>query len=389
MIHPREFLDWLVAGGIETFTGVPDSLLSGMIIEIDRHPEIRRHLISANEGSAVGYAIGTFVESGRPSVVYMQNSGLGNAINPLLSLAHEKIYGIPMVLIIGWRGEPGGSDEPQHMVQGAITRELLDVAGIPHVVLCNDADKSESEVSDLILSLSKKPGPVAIVVPAASFEKISPGLRSRDHHDPTTHPLLSREDALSIVVDSSPDGARMIATTGMLGRELFEIRKARGESHENDLMVVGGMGHASAVAHGVADSNVSRQVYCLDGDGSVIMHMGSLAVVGDQKPKNLKHVVFNNESHGSVGGQPTAGRSISFSELAETLGYFSVGRAENEAQLQKMAKELELSQGPAFLEVRVNGDFRKDLGRPSGGVFSPGKRIGQNLEIKSEATNGS
>ena len=375
MIRPHVFLGWLNSAGVDRFVGVPDSLLKNMLADIDLFDGVGKHVIAANEGAAVGYGVGSYLESGRPAAVYMQNSGLGNAVNPLTALAHKNVYGTPMVLIIGWRGEPGKPDEPQHVTQGSITEQLLDVLSIPYIVLDSQEKIASQRVASLLSLLSKEPQPVAILVPADTFlsDRVSsgqPGVTAL-----TKKSALSREQALEIVLEAAPEGARIIVTTGMLGRELWESRSRKGKSSKYDFLVVGGMGHASAVAHGVAEANPQAPVWCLDGDGAMIMHMGTLAVVGQHGPRNLKHLVFNNWSHDSVGGQPTAASTLDFDKLSVSLGYLAAGVATNEDELRALLFELRQGDGPALLEVRVQPGARPDLGRPPPSIFYPGAKF--------------
>ncbi len=366
MINPAVFLDWLVEADVTHFAGVPDSLLKSLALTIDSHPRVNHHVISANEGAAVGFAVGVYLESSKPAAVYMQNSGLGNAVNPLTALAHREVYGTPMVVIIGWRGEPGKPDEPQHMVQGRITRELLDIVDIPFVVLDSDETVAQEQIHGLIQSMEMSPGPVAIVVPAGTFDK---GAAT----SPTPGELsMTREEALTEVVSAIPPGDRVIATTGMLGRELWEIRQNSGQSPENDFLVVGGMGHASAIAHGVAVANPDTTVWCLDGDGSLLMHLGSLAVIGNSQPPNLRHVLFNNYSHDSVGGQETSAVSVDFEGLCQAVQYVWAGSTSELNEVSGLIRHLSNTSGPALVELRVKKGARSDLGRPPTEVFGPG-----------------
>ena len=366
MIKPASFIDWLSEAGVGNYVGVPDSLLKSLALTIDSHPCVQHHVIAANEGAAVGFAVGVYLESSKPAAVYMQNSGLGNAVNPLTALAHREVYGTPMVLIIGWRGEPGKPDEPQHMVQGRITRELLDIVDIPFIVLDSDETIGQEQVNGLIRSMEGSPGPVAIVVPAGTFDKEVAGVASQG--DLT----MTREQALSEVISAIPPGDRVIATTGMLGRELWEIRQNAGQSPENDFLVVGGMGHANAIAHGVAVANPNTTVWCLDGDGSLLMHLGSLAVIGNDQPPNLRHILFNNYSHDSVGGQETSAASVDFKGLCLALQYVWAGSTGERNEVSELIRRLSNTNGPALVELRMKKGARPDLGRPPTEVFGPG-----------------
>lgn len=371
MIRPELFIEWLSASGVSDFVGVPDSLLRAMSVALEQQSRLGsvKHVIAANEGAAVGYALGAFLESGEPALVYMQNSGLGNAINPLAALAHRNIYGTPMVLLIGWRGEPGRHDEPQHLVQGAITRELLKVLGIPYLVLDSDEDSASKQVSGLVSELQKNPQPMALLVPAGTFAETKLAV---SHNSALP---LSREDGLRITVETMPQHARAIATTGMLGRELWEIRGESQSSGAGDFMVVGGMGHASAIAHGVAEKSPETPVWCLDGDGSLLMHLGSVAVIGDYAPRNLKHVLFNNFAHDSVGGQPTSMKNVQVGKMADALGYRWIGSASTADEVKMLLSVLADSDGPAMVEIQVRTGARNNLGRPPTSMFSAGHRF--------------
>ena len=371
MINPGVFIEWLAESGVTRYVGVPDSLLKSLALTIDSHPRVQHHVIAANEGAAVGFAVGTYLESAQPAAVYLQNSGLGNAVNPLTALAHREVYGTPMVVVIGWRGEPGKPDEPQHLVQGRITRELLDVIDVPFVVLEHDEKAAQDQVRGLFQLMYDSLGPVAIVVPGGTFDTV------QAEQSPNAELTMTREDALSEVLSAISPGDRVIATTGMLGRELWELRKRSGQSSENDFLVVGGMGHASAIAHGVATASPDTTVWCLDGDGSLIMHLGSLTVIGHHQPHNLKHVVFNNYSHDSVGGQETAAGSIDFESLCRALQYGWVGSTKNYDEISGLIHNLSQTKGPALVELKIGKGARADLGRPPTEVFTPGRHFPQ------------
>lgn len=366
MITPDDFIDWLADAGVTNYVGVPDSTLKPLLLTIDSHPRVERHVTAANEGGAVGFAVGVYLESAAPAAVYLQNSGLGNAVNPITALAHREVYGTPIVLIIGWRGEPGRPDEPQHMVQGRITRELLEIINVPFVVLDQNGDTAQAQVSRLLQSIEASPGPVAIIVSAGTFE-------TSEATEPSQTGLsMTREAALSETLSVIPKGDRIIATTGMLGRELWELRQKNNQSTETDFLVVGGMGHASAVAHGVAAANPEKVVWCLDGDGSLLMHLGTLAIIGDTQPPKLKHVVFNNYSHDSVGGQATAAGSLDFECLCRAVQYRWTGSTANRADISGLVRNLAETSGPALIELKVRKGARSGLGRPPTEIFTPG-----------------
>lgn len=334
-------------------------MLKSLCAYITDHSPKERNIIAPNEGCAVALAAGHYMATGDLPVVYMQNSGIGNAVNPLLSLADEKVYQIPMILIVGWRGEPGVKDEPQHVKQGLVTVELLDAMGIPFIVLDLDERKALDQTKTLITQAHQTLKPHAIVIRKDIFEPYK--LVNKPKNDYT----FSREQALKIVVANLPKNPIIVSTTGKLSRELFELRETRNESHEMDFLTVGSMGHSSSIALGIAIAKPLRKVVCFDGDGAMIMHMGALSSVGYLKPKNYLHILFNNGAHESVGGQPTVGFDIDFQKIALANGYSHVATAQTEEQITQLLKELILIDGPTLLEIKINQSSRDDLGRPT------------------------
>ncbi len=354
MIDPGKLYDKLTSGGLDFFTGVPDSLLKDFCAYIEDHSS--SNIITANEGNAVALAAGHYLATGRPGVVYMQNSGIGNAVNPLISLVDEDVYKIPVLLIVGWRGEPGLKDEPQHMKQGKLTLPLIECLGIEYSVVERDSDIDQllSQAEEKL----KNKKPYVFVVKKGVFgpyklKKIKPDISS-----------LNKEAALEIVVAGLRKDSLIVSTTGKLSRELFEIREKRNETHNRDFLTVGSMGHTSQIAMGVAISNPDRDVFCLDGDGSVIMHMGSLAVNASIKPANFRHIVFNNAAHDSVGGQPTVADRVDLTAVAAACGMGRGARVLTEEEL-KVAVERIAGGDLDFLEILVKKGARPDLGRPT------------------------
>jgi len=358
MIASKLFLDKLKALDVNFYTGVPDSLLKDIGAYIADHSTSSEHLIAANEGAAVALATGYHLATGKMGLVYLQNSGLGNAINPLLSLADKEVYSIPMLLMIGWRGEPGKKDEPQHVKQGRVQQALLDAMEIPYRVI--DAHTSSIDhILEELVSIAKQQGcPVALVVKAETFE---PYTLQQDNR--TDYPL-NREQALAVILRQLDADAVVVSTTGKTSREVFEIRKKLNHSGQTDFLTVGSMGHAAQIALGLA-ANTQKKVYCLDGDGAVLMHMGSLAIIGQSKAKNLHHIILNNGAHDSVGGQPTVGFALDFKAIALACGYkkaYSITTAE---ELQEHVAALTQDEGPTLTEIKMNKGARKDLGRPT------------------------
>ena len=302
MIRPEFFIEALRQKGIDCFAGVPDSLLKNICAYITDHFDASHNIIAANEGAAVGFAAGHYLATGQPACVYMQNSGEGNIINPLASLTDREVYNIPVLLLIGWRGRPGVHDEPQHVKQGKVTTGLLNVMGVNYEVLSKEEDKAAKQIEKAASALRDNEV-FALVIEKDTFDEYK--LQNVNVNDLT----MTREEAIQTVASALSSKDVIVSTTGMISRELFEARAAWGQGHERDFLTVGSMGHASQIALGIALEKTDRRVWCFDGDGATIMHMGSMAIVASKKPANYIHVVFNNGAHDSVGGQPTVGLS--------------------------------------------------------------------------------
>lgn len=354
MIEVKDAYEALIESGVDMFTGVPDSLLKNFCAYVTDTAPREKHIIAANEGNAVGIAAGHYLATGRPALVYMQNSGLGNTVNPLLSLADEKVYSIPMVLMIGWRGEPGVHDEPQHVKQGEVTLALLDAMQIPYIIL-EDVKQISTQVT---LAMQRK-APTAIVIRKGTFASYKLK-NARSNNNP-----LSREEAMKLVVDHLRADDVIVSTTGKLSRELFEYREAKQQGHGHDFLTVGSMGHSSSIALGIALEKPQRRVFCFDGDGAFIMHTGALGIVASMKPRNFFHILFNNNAHESVGGQPTIGYELDTVTMAKASGYKQAFRATSEQEMVEALQQLEHAEGPVLLELRVKIDSRDNLGRPT------------------------
>ena len=364
MISPKFFYDTLAACGIDFYAGVPDSLLKNLCAYITDHADECHNIIAANEGGAMGLAAGHYLATGQIPVVYMQNSGEGNIINPLASLTDKDVYNIPVLLVIGWRGKPGVHDEPQHVKQGKVTTGLLNVMGIDYTVLSKEEDKAAAQIQKAVAYMQQTKECYALVIEKDTFDSYT--LTSQ----PSTFNLqLSREEAIQTVAAALGEKDVIVSTTGMISRELFEYRAAMNQGHERDFLTVGSMGHASQIALGIALEKTDRTVWCFDGDGASIMHMGSMAIVAQKAPKNYVHVVFNNGAHDSVGGQPTVGLSIDLPAVAKAVGYKAVMSVSSKNELEKLLStlntHLSTEGGPLLLEVRVKKGNRKDLGRPT------------------------
>ena len=354
-------LDACLNAGIDFFTGVPDSFLKGLCDELYARygTDGPAHIVAHNEGGAVSLCAGHFLASGKPALCYMQNSGLGNAVNPLASLTAPEVYSIPCLLVIGWRGEPGTKDEPQHVRQGAITLSQLDLLGIPYSVLDAKMDDAAflSAFSGLV-SVLKDEKPAAIVVRKGA-------LTSGKHPAYGNDAELTREQAARIVLEHSSPADIFVSTTGKLSREIFELREAKGEGHAKDFLTVGSMGHASMIALRIAEEKPERRVWCLDGDGALMMHLGSLPLIGRRHPDNFIHVVINNGAHETVGGMPVCSGALNITAFADASGYPCVLSADSAESLESAMADLSSRSGPVLLEIRCACGARADLGRPT------------------------
>lgn len=356
MIEPKHFVECLAAQGIDYYVGVPDSLLKDFCAYVDDYCMAGKHTITANEGNAVAMASGYYMATGRSAVVYMQNSGLGNTVNPITSIADKEVYSIPMLLVIGWRGEPNVKDEPQHIKQGRITPQQLDLLEIPYKIVDKNSVPEEMAkwASEQLQQIS---APVALLVKKDAFASYKSQRRSR------TGWSLGREEALNALLPLIGD-ACVVSTTGKTSREVFELRVARKEQ-QRDFLTVGGMGHTLSIALGLAMGKPNKKVVCIDGDGSALMHLGALPIVGNISPANLIHVVLNNAAHESVGGQPTVAGSIDFKAIALACGYKSYAIASSLEEINCHWVTLSNQEGPVMLEVRIATGSRNDLGRPT------------------------
>ena len=359
MIRPQFFYDTLAKYDITFYAGVPDSLLKNLCAYITDHADDRHNIIAANEGGAMGLAAGHHLATGEIPVVYMQNSGEGNIINPLASLTDKDVYNIPVLLIIGWRGRPGVHDEPQHMKQGKVTLALLDTMGVPYTVLSKDETKAAMQISQAVERMTTTKEAYALVIEKDTFDGYT--LQNVVDNDLS----LAREEAIHTVAAALGKKDVIVSTTGMISRELFEYRVSKSEGHERDFLTVGSMGHASQIALGIALEKTDRRVWCFDGDGASIMHMGSMAIVASKKATNYIHVVFNNGAHASVGGQPTVGLGIDLPSIAKAMGYTAVHDVSTAEELNAALAEINNQSGPILLQIRVKKGNRKDLGRPT------------------------
>jgi phosphonopyruvate decarboxylase len=358
MLDIKAFSEILKQNNIEFITGVPDTLLNDFCLYVEEKWSADKHVIAANEGNAVAMAAGYHLATNTVPLVYMQNSGFGNAVNPLISLSHQSVYGIPMILLIGWRGEPGIKDHPQHTKQGELTPVLMNDLDIPWKKLTDNIEDTREIISWAVKDAKHNNRPVALLVPKRVLEK---GEKDGFEEQPG---LLSREEAIHCIVDSLPQDAIFVAATGRATRELYEVRRLRNETHEHDFLNVGAMGHTSSIAAGIALANKNHFVVCLDGDASSIMHMGAMTVLGQKKELgNLLHVVLNNGVHESVGGQKAASGNIDLYRIAENIGYNTVSPQILAAQslISALNEFVMQTDGPKFIEVKIKKGMRKDL----------------------------
>jgi len=376
VLAPEWFVKQLQERQITFFAGVPDSLLKEFCAYLTDSLPPNLHIITANEGNAIALAAGYHFATGQTGLVYMQNSGLGNTINPLISLMDPAVYAIPALLLIGWRGEPGIHDEPQHTAQGAATLAQLDTLGIPYRILTPEIGPA-LECLDASIQVLHQQRPYALVVRKGSFSKHNRPKKA----EPNTGLPLSREYAVHQIAASLHKSDIVVSTTGKTSRELFEYR-ASSNSVEmgQDFLTVGSMGHASQIALGIALQKPNRQVYCLDGDGALIMHMGGMAIIGNQPAENFKHIILNNGAHDSVGGQPTVGFQIDIPAIAQACGYRRARQIKSAEELPDALEWLRTETGPALLELRVHMGARSELGRPTTSPQENKKQFMQHLQ---------
>ncbi len=346
--------------GADFYTGVPDSQLKALCDYLMHTYGIdqKHQIIAANEGNCAALAAGYHLATGKVPVVYLQNSGEGNIINPVASLLNDKVYAIPMIFIIGWRGEPGVHDEPQHIYQGAVTVKLLDDMDIASFVIGKDTTEEEVAAKTAeFRALLAKGKQVAFVIRKGALEYDKKVVYQNDD-------TMTREEIIRHIVAVSGDDP-IISTTGKASRELFEIREANGQGHQYDFLTVGSMGHSSSIALGVALNKPDQTIWCIDGDGAMLMHMGALAVIGANAPKNLVHIVINNGAHETVGGMPTVAASAELVAVAKACGYPNAVCVDSFEALDKALKTAKETDALSLIEVKCSIGARADLGRPT------------------------
>ena len=373
MISPSTYYNKLQEHDIDFFTGVPDSLLKDICAYIMDNTPREKNIIAANEGNAVGLAAGYHLATNKIPMVYMQNSGIGNAVNPLLSLSDSQVYNFPVLLMIGWRGEPGLKDEPQHITQGEVTLPLLEAMKIPYLILSSEAGELDGQINEAIANIKKTNSAFAIVVRKKTFDSYK--IKTK----PSTSFKLMREEVIEKIVGSLNGSEVIVSTTGKTSRELFECREKLNQSHCFDFLTVGSMGHSSQIALGIALNKKNKTVICIDGDGAVLMHMGSMAIIGDLAPKNYIHFVINNGAHESVGGQPTVAFGIDIPKIALANGYKSALSISTMAELNDFLSNMKTYDCPLLVEIKVKTGSRDDLGRPTIKPVDNKKDFMQNL----------
>lgn len=345
---------------VDFWSGVPDSLLKPLCDYLMNTYGIdpKRHVVAANEGNCVGLAAGYHLATGKVPAVYLQNSGEGNIVNPVASLLNDKVYAVPCIFVIGWRGEPGVHDEPQHIYQGEVTLKLLEDMDIkPYVV---DKGTTESKLEEMMAEAE----PVLSAGKQVAFVVRKGALEYTEQVNYKNGNVLGREEVIRHIVAVSGTDP-VISTTGKASRELFEIREANGQGHGYDFLTVGSMGHSSSIALEIAALKPDKKVWCIDGDGAVLMHMGALAVIGATAPENLVHVVINNGAHETVGGVPTVASKINLAEIAKACGYKEILIADDLQSLGYALDKAKHTRNLTFIEVKCSIGSRKDLGRPT------------------------
>ena len=373
MINVKDLFDLLKENNVNCFCGVPDSLLKDFCAYVTDNTTEKEHTITANEGNAIGLAAGHFLSTGNPALVYMQNSGIGNCVNPLLSLTDDEVYNIPLLMFIGWRGEPDKKDEPQHIKQGKVTDKLLEAMGIKYAVLAENFDEAKVQIQNAFQYMKETNCPYAFMIRKGTFEKYS---LINKKQSPYT---LKREDSIETVIKMLNESDVIVSTTGHISREVYETRERLRQSHKQDFLTVGSMGHSSSIALGIALQKPDRNIYCFDGDGAILMHQGAITVNATKDLTNFKHIVFNNEAHDSVGSQPTAMYKENLSKVALDCGYKKAYSVSDKEELTKILPEFINDKCTALLEIKVKCGAREDLGRPKEKPWENKKIFMENL----------
>ena len=354
MLDSKDLIDLFIKNNINFFSGVPDSVLKNFLTHLSKKKKIT-HITAANEGSAVALSLGNYLGSKKVGLTYMQNSGLGNAINPLISIADKSVYSIPIILLIGWRGAPKTKDEPQHMTKGKITRKILSNLKIRNILI--NSNKDLKKVTSLINFSRNRKVPVAILIKNKTLKG------EKKEKTKNLNLSISRQSFLINLLKNIGTYDRIISTTGYTSRELNQLRAAKNFKKGRDFYMVGGMGHSSSVALGCS-IKLKKQVICLDGDGSMLMHMGSIATLAKYGKKNLKYILLNNNTHESVGGQSTNVKDINLKMFSKSLGFKEYYLINKNTNVEKKLKLFLKSNGPSFLETVIRNESINNLGRP-------------------------
>jgi phosphonopyruvate decarboxylase len=382
MINVKDIFDLLKENNINCFCGVPDSLLKDFCAYVTDNTKLSEHTITANEGNAIALAAGHFLATGNPALVYMQNSGIGNCVNPLLSLTDDEVYNIPLMMFIGWRGEPDKKDEPQHIKQGKVTDKLLEAMGIKYSIMPDNIEEAEKLIKEAFQYMKETNCPYAFMIKKGTFEKYTLINKKQTSY------TLVREDAIETVIKHLNESDVIVSTTGHISREVYETRTRLNQSHKQDFLTVGSMGHSSSIALGIALEKSDRNIYCFDGDGAFLMHQGALGVNASKNLTNFKHIVFNNEAHDSVGSQPTVASNIDIPSIAKSSGYKKVYSVSNKEDLLSILPEFINEKATVLLEIKVKCGAREDLGRPKEKPWENKKIFMENLNQIEFCYNG-
>ncbi len=355
MIKIISLINILKRNNTNFFTGVPDSVLKELSIHL-KYKSKKHHIIASNEGAAVAIGIGNYLSTKKVPCIYMQNSGLANALNPLISIANKKVYSIPLILVIGWRGSPKLNDEPQHRVKGEITRDILKLLNIKYTILRKNSDLIK--FSKQIKNAKKKKNIVACLIEQGTLKK------NRKKNEEKNFYKLDKEVFLKTFLETIKKNTKIISSTGYNSREIMYLREKYKLNNSKDFYMVGGMGHTASVALGYSLSSQKKTV-CIDGDGSLLMHLGSLKTAGSFANKNLKYILLNNNSHDSVGGQKTYADEINFEKLSKSLGFKKFYSIKENKMLKKTIKKFLAENSLSFLEAKVSNSKIKKLPRPT------------------------
>ncbi|UCH72495.1 MAG: phosphonopyruvate decarboxylase [Thermoplasmatales archaeon] len=357
MIKCNDFFNLCKKYNFTFFSGVPDSTFKSWMSFLEKNNEKIKNIVTVNECEAVAVCSGYHLSTGKIAVLYMQNSGLGKVVNPITSLCDQAIYSIPILLMIGWRGEPDTKDAYQLRKMGPITLKLLDLLDIPYKIISTDAKELEDILKIAKEYMEKNSRSFALIIRKNIFEKLEEEFENGNDK-------ISREEALKTILKNLDGDEVIVSTTGKISRELFENRTKKDEC-SHDFYNIGAMGCAQSIALGISLQKKNKKVFVFDGDGSVLMQMGALATIGYHSPKNFYHIIFDNQSHDSTGGQPTYSDAVYLDEIAKACNYKNFEVVRDKSSLEKMIKKLKKNEGPFMLVIKVKKGARKNLGRPT------------------------